>query len=77
MERLDRNIIKEIKARRLRYEIAAGALGALAGAGLGGMVVGPGAAAAGAIVGAAIGMASGWAAEMRAKDVSRRDSKFD
>jgi hypothetical protein len=70
-------LLKQDAARRARYEVSAGAVGAIAGAGFGGIFAGPAGAAAGAIVGAAMGAASGWAAEMRATDEARRDEKLD
>lgn len=77
MSMSQQDLMKQDAARRARYEVSAGAVGAIAGAGFGGIFAGPAGAAAGAIVGAAMGAASGWAAEMRAKDDARRDEKLD
>src|SRR5882672_4868622 len=55
-------------APHLRFEVSAVVVGALAGAGLGGIVAGPAGAGAGAIIGAAMGASTGWALEMHGKE---------
>lgn len=77
MPNLEQEFLKEQDARRARYEMSAGAVGAVAGAGFGGIFAGPAGAAAGAVVGAAMGAATGWAVEMRAKDEAVRDRRLD
>jgi hypothetical protein len=77
MANVERDFLKEQDARRARYEVSAGAVGAVAGAGFGGIFAGPAGAAAGAVVGAAMGAATGWAVEMRAKDEAVRDQRLD
>jgi outer membrane lipoprotein SlyB len=77
MATLERDFLKEQDARRARYEMSAGAVGAIAGASFGGIFAGPAGAAAGAVVGAAMGAATGWAVEMRAKDEAVRDHRLD
>lgn len=77
MSMTQQELAKQDAARRARYEVSAGAVGAIAGAGFGGIFAGPAGAAAGALVGAAMGAASGWAAEMHAKDDALRDEKLD
>jgi hypothetical protein len=77
MEHLEPHIAKAIQARRRRYEVSAAAVGALAGAGMGALVAGPAGVIASAVVGAGIGVGTGWTAEMRAKESSQRDRKFD
>lgn len=72
-----RELHKEEAARRARYEMSAGAVGALAGAGFGGIFAGPFGAAAGAVVGAAMGAATGWAVEQHAKDEAVHDLRLD
>jgi hypothetical protein len=72
-----RDLHKEEAARRARYEMSAGAVGALAGAGFGGLFAGPFGAAAGAVVGAAMGAATGWAVEQHPKDEALHDQKLD
>ena len=69
--------MKEQDARRARYEVSAGVVGAIAGASFGGIFAGPAGAAAGAVVGAAMGAATGWAVEMHAKDEAVRDRRLD
>jgi hypothetical protein len=72
-----RDLNREEAARRARYEMSAGAVGALAGAGFGGIFAGPFGAAAGAVVGAAMGAATGWAVEQHAKDEAVHDQRLD
>ena len=72
-----RDLHKEEAARRARYEMSAGAVGALAGAGFGGIFAGPVGAAAGAVVGAAMGAATGWAVEQHAHDEAIHDQQLD
>jgi len=77
METLEPSASKRVAGRRRRYEAGAGALGAVAGASLGGIMAGPAGAVAGALVGAAMGASTAWAMEMRPKDAAQRDRKLD
>jgi hypothetical protein len=64
-------------ARRKRYEIGGGAVGALCGAGLGGLVAGPPGAAVGAIIGAGMGGLTAWASHSEIEAAADRDSQLD
>jgi hypothetical protein len=63
--------------RRKRYEIGAGALGALSGAGLGALAAGPPGAAAGALIGAGVGALTAWAGHTGTEAAADRDSQLD
>lgn len=68
---------KKHAARRHRHEAAAGAIGALGGAGMGAIVAGPPGALAGAIIGAAAGTLTAWSSEANAVEVAANDRKLD
>ena len=63
--------------RRARYEIGAGAVGALSGAGLGALAGGPPGAAVGAVIGAGVGALTAWAGHTGTEAAADRDSQLD
>jgi hypothetical protein len=64
-------------ARRKRYEIGAGAVGALGGAGLGALAAGPPGAVVGAVIGAGVGAITAWANHTGTEVAAERDSQLD
>ena len=69
--------VKKNAARRHRHELAAGAVGALGGAGMGAIAAGPPGALAGALIGAAAGTLTAWSSEENAVDEAAHDRKLD
>jgi outer membrane lipoprotein SlyB len=63
--------------RRHRYEVGAGAVGALSGAGLGALAAGPPGAAVGALIGAGVGALAAWANHTGTEEAADRDSQLD
>ena len=63
--------------RRWGYEVGGGAIGALAGAGMGAIFGGSAAGVVGALMGAAMGAGTAWAASSQAQEVAQHDEELD
>jgi hypothetical protein len=77
MEDLAINKEERRRSHQRRAKGWGGVLGALAGAGMGGLAAGPPGALVGALTGTAMGAATAWAAYRGATDEADRDSQLD